>query len=304
MSHSYELSRALREMPYSLTGSEVCSCAVDLWHRFFGCVRCLKWVRSTFKILKIGVESSLKVKKKAGSAKWPNLLTKPYFSLSGFLFWIVTLFVVKWLIRYFADFCKISAAEVQALQANCKIVKWSVPVPAAEFSHAWLTFRPNNVPESIFRCSWCFETHDNLMLTVTCYCLLQVAVENQVRTLRHRWELVKRGDLLGFLAAPTGVEMSPQLEASVAEMACCLKSLFSVLFCTSQGEPFISQQLLATISQIKELLQTRLADYEDYLLVKGRRNMTMTAYPFATSSNAQSRFLSFGLQASNLSCGQ
>ena len=160
-----------------------------------------------------------------------------------------------------------------------------MPVPAAEFSHAWLTFRPNNVPESIFRCSWCFETHDNLMLTVTCNCLLQVAVENQVRTLRHRWELVKRGDLLGFLAAPTGVEMSPQLEASVAEMARCLKSLFSVLFCTSQGEPFISQQLLATISQIKELLQTRLADYEDYLLVKGRRNMTMTAYPFATSSN-------------------
>lgn len=105
-----------------------------------------------------------------------------------------------------------------------------------------------------------------------------VAVENQVRTLRHRWELVKRGDLLGFLAAPTGVEMSPQLEASVAEMARCLKSLFSVLFCTSQGEPFISQQLLATISQIKELLQTRLADYEDYLLVKGRRNMTMTAH--------------------------
>lgn len=137
------------------------------------------------------------------------------------------------------------------------------------------------------------------MLTVTCYCLLQVAVENQVRTLRHRWELVKRGDLLGFLAAPMGVEMSPQLEASVAEMASCLKSLFSVLFCTSQGEPSISQQLLATISQIKELLQTRLADYEDYLLVKGRRNMTMTAYPFATSSNAQSRFLSFGLQASN-----
>ena len=130
------------------------------------------------------------------------------------------------------------------------------------------------------------------MLTVTCYCLLQVAVENQVRTLRHRWELVKRGDLLGFLAAPTGVEMSPQLEASVAEMACCLKSLFSVLFCTSQGEPSISQQLFATISQIKELLQTR------------RRNMVMTAYPFATSSNAQSRFLSFGLQASNLSCGQ
>ena len=98
--------------------------------------------------------------------------------------------------------------------------------------------------------------------------------------------------------------MSPQLEVSVAKMACCLKSLFRVLFCTSQGEPSISEQLLATFSQIKELLQTRLADYEDYLLVKGRRNMTMTAYPFATSSNAQSRFLSFGLQASNLSCGQ
>lgn len=105
-----------------------------------------------------------------------------------------------------------------------------------------------------------------------------VAVENQVRTLRHRWELVKRGDLLGFLAAPPGVEMSPQLESSVAEMTRCLKSLFSVIFCTSQGEPSISQQLLTAISQIKELLQTRLADYEDYLLVKGQRNITMTTY--------------------------
>ncbi|XP_078359070.1 BLOC-3 complex member HPS1-like [Oculina patagonica] len=105
-----------------------------------------------------------------------------------------------------------------------------------------------------------------------------VAVENQVRTLRHRWELVKRGDLLGFLAAPNGVEMPLPLESSVTEMARSLKSLFSVLFCTSRGEPSISPQLLATISQIKEMLQTRLADYEDYLLVKGQRNVTMTAY--------------------------
>ncbi|KAJ7392405.1 hybrid polyketide synthetase [Desmophyllum pertusum] len=107
-----------------------------------------------------------------------------------------------------------------------------------------------------------------------------VAVENQVRTLRHRWELVKRGNLLSFLAAPAGVEMTPQLESSVSEMTRSLKSLFSVLFCTSRGEPSISQQLLVTISQIKEMLQTRLADCEDYLLVKGQRNVTMTAYPF------------------------
>lgn len=115
---------------------------------------------------------------------------------------------------------------------------------------------------------------------VTHACTFQVAVENQVRTLRHRWELVKRGDLLGFLASPTAVEMPPQLESSVTEMTRSLRSLFSVLFCTSRGEPSINQQLLATISQIKETLQTRLADYEDYLLVKGQRNVTMTAYPF------------------------
>lgn len=78
--------------------------------------------------------------------------------------------------------------------------------------------------------------------------------------------------------------MSPQLESSVAEMTRCLKSLFSVIFCTSQGEPSISQQLLTAISQIKELLQTRLADYEDYLLVKGQRNITMTTYPFCASN--------------------
>jgi len=105
-----------------------------------------------------------------------------------------------------------------------------------------------------------------------------VAVENQVRTVRHRWELVKRSDLLSFLAAQVGAEMSPQLEASVNEMTRSLKSLFSVLFCTNRGEPSISGQQLATISQIKEMLQTRLADFEDYLLVKGQRNVTMTAY--------------------------
>lgn len=109
---------------------------------------------------------------------------------------------------------------------------------------------------------------------------MQVAVENQVRTLRHRWELVKRGDLLNFLGAPFGTEMSPQLEASVTEMTRSLKSLFRVLFCTSRGEPSITEQQLATISQIKMMLQTRLADFEDYLLVKGQRNVTMTAYPF------------------------
>ena len=117
-------------------------------------------------------------------------------------------------------------------------------------------------------------------VTHACILALQVAVENQVRTLRHRWELVKRGNLLSFLAAPAGVEMTPQLESSVSEMTRSLKSLFSVLFCTSRGEPSISQQLLVTISQIKEMLQTRLADCEDYLLVKGQRNVTMTAYPF------------------------
>lgn len=111
-------------------------------------------------------------------------------------------------------------------------------------------------------------------------CCFQVAVENQVRTLRHRWELVKRGDLLNFLASPLGAEMSPQLEASVTEMARSLKSLFSVLFCTSRGAPSVSGQQLTTISQIQEMLQTRLADFEDYLLVKGQRNVTMTAYPF------------------------
>lgn len=99
--------------------------------------------------------------------------------------------------------------------------------------------------------------------------------------MRHRWELVKRSDLLSFLAAQVGAEMSPQLEASVNEMTRSLKSLFSVLFCTNRGEPSISGQQLSTISQIKEMLQTRLADFEDYLLVKGQRNVTMTAYPFS-----------------------
>ena len=122
--------------------------------------------------------------------------------------------------------------------------------------------------------------HSIFFSWVTYIWSLQVAVENQVRTLRHRWELVKRGDLLSFLSAPAGAEMSPRLESSVSEMIRSLKSLFSVLFSTSRGEPSISQQLLATISQIKEMLQTRLTDYEDYLLVKGQRNVTMTAYPF------------------------
>jgi len=119
---------------------------------------------------------------------------------------------------------------------------------------------------------------------------LQVAVENQVRTLRHRWELVKRGDLISFLASPVGAEMSPQLESSVSEMVRSLKSLFSVLFCTSRGEPSISQQLLTTISQIKEMLQTQLTDYEDYLLVKGQRNITMTAYPFHEQQSSVNHF--------------
>lgn len=82
------------------------------------------------------------------------------------------------------------------------------------------------------------------------------------------------------MMAPVGAEMSPQLEASVNEMTRCLKSLFSVMFCTSRGEPSISEQQLATISQIKGMLQSQLADFEDYLLVKGQRNVTMTAYPF------------------------
>ena len=82
------------------------------------------------------------------------------------------------------------------------------------------------------------------------------------------------------MMAPVGTEMSPQLEASVNEMTRCLKSLFSVMFCTTRGEPSISEQQLATISQIKGMLQSQLADFEAYLLVKGQRNVTMTAYPF------------------------
>ena len=108
----------------------------------------------------------------------------------------------------------------------------------------------------------------------------QVAVENQIRNLRHRWEIVKRSDLSSFLVAPVRTEMTPQLEASITEMTRSLKSLFSVLFCTNRGEPSVSGQQLATISQIKQMLQTQLADFEDYLLVKGQRNVTMTAYPF------------------------
>lgn len=107
MSYSYEFLCVLCEMLYSIMGS-----VVDLWYRFFGCVCCFKWVRSIFKILRIGVESSFKVKKKVGSVKWFNLFIKFYFSLFGFLFWIVMLFVVKWLIRYFVDFCKILIVEV------------------------------------------------------------------------------------------------------------------------------------------------------------------------------------------------
>lgn len=87
------------------------------------------------------------------------------------------------------------------------------------------------------------------------------------------------------MMAPVGTEMSPQLEASVNEMTRCLKSLFSVMFCTSRGGPSISEQQLATISQIKGMLQLQLADFEDYLLVKGQRNVTMTAYPFFFSEN-------------------
>jgi len=105
-----------------------------------------------------------------------------------------------------------------------------------------------------------------------------VALENQARTLYHRWEMVKRGDLLNFLSSPVGTEMSPQLEASVAEITKGLKSLFGVLFCTSRGERAVSAQQVATISEIKAMLQTRLADFEDFLLVKGQRNVTMTSY--------------------------
>ena len=91
--------------------------------------------------------------------------------------------------------------------------------------------------------------------------------------------MVKRGDLLNFLSSPVGTEMSPQLEASVAEITKGLKSLFGVLFCTSRGERAVSAQQVATISEIKAMLQTRLADFEDFLLVKGQRNVTMTSYP-------------------------
>lgn len=143
----------------------------------------------------------------------------------------------------------------------------------SEGYHFFLCSLPN-------RLSLWFLVISNFVLRIAHILSSQVAVENQVRTLRHRWEMVKRGDLLGFLASANGVEMPPQLESSVSEMTRSLKSLFSVLFCTSRGEPSISQQLLATISHIKEMLQTRLTDYEDYLLVKGQRNVTMTAYPF------------------------
>ena len=91
--------------------------------------------------------------------------------------------------------------------------------------------------------------------------------------------MVKRSDLVGFLAAPFGVEMSAQLESALMEMVRCLKSLFSVLYCTGRNESSLSEKQLGTISQIKDMLQSRLKDYEDYLLVKGERNVTMTAYP-------------------------
>ena len=101
-----------------------------------------------------------------------------------------------------------------------------------------------------------------------------------MRTLRQRWEMVKRSDLQGFLATTKSVEITPRLEAALTEMCKSLKSLFSVLFCTGRGAVApVSDNHLDTISSIQHTLQQNLKDYEDYLLVKGQRNVTMSAYP-------------------------
>ena len=72
-------------------------------------------MRNTVEVLRIGVENSLKGEGKKGQGKVNKVITKPYFGSYGFLFWILIQFVVKCLIRYSADCCKISAAEGQAM---------------------------------------------------------------------------------------------------------------------------------------------------------------------------------------------
>ena len=107
-------------------------------------------------------------------------------------------------------------------------------------------------------------------------------MENQVQTVHQRWEMVKRRNLAGFLASMTTVEMTPQLESALTEMSRSLKALFSGMFCTGAGAtPTASAEQLNDMALIQSTLQRRLHDYEDYLLVKGQRNITMTAYPFS-----------------------
>jgi len=107
----------------------------------------------------------------------------------------------------------------------------------------------------------------------------QTALENRVRKVRDSWKMVKRSDLNGFLCSQLD-ELPPGLDASVNDMIRSFKSLFSVLFLTgSYHDNITNERHIQTICYIRDNIRTRLQDYEDYLQVKGERNITMTAYP-------------------------
>lgn len=108
----------------------------------------------------------------------------------------------------------------------------------------------------------------------------QTALENRLRKVRESWKMVKRSDLNGFLCSQLH-ELPPGLDASVNDMIRSLKSMFSVLFLTgSYNDNQSNDRHIQTICHIRDNIRTRLSDYEDYLQVKGERNITMTAYPF------------------------
>jgi hypothetical protein len=106
---------------------------------------------------------------------------------------------------------------------------------------------------------------------------IQAAVEGRVRRVRDSWNMVKRSGIHGYLSSQVH-ELPPSLDAAVNDMIRSLKSLFSVLYLIGSNND-ANQRLLKAICQIQENLKIKLNDYEDYLQVKGERNVTMTAYP-------------------------
>ncbi|XP_031563022.1 Hermansky-Pudlak syndrome 1 protein homolog [Actinia tenebrosa] len=107
-------------------------------------------------------------------------------------------------------------------------------------------------------------------------CSMGNAIDGRVRRVRDSWEMVKRSGISGYLTSKSH-ELPPGLDAAVNDMIRSLKSLFSVLYLSGPNND-VNQGFLDAVRDIQENIKDKLNDYEDYLLVKGERNVTMTAY--------------------------